>query len=567
MPTYTVLKKTHENIKKITTLKLKSDEFKSNNCTYLFDLSEPKSENQSYWHIEWYLKFNSPFEKQDFEVNWIFVKNLISEERKASNILLPAQYGFNISEELFFNFESQTSPRSYFFKIETIPSNTTASDLSPIMITTLKRDQNSIDEYILPQAKIEQNSNIRISEFKLDSTDSTIRVKRTNEWTYNIDYRLESNDGDCDFDASFCNYTNLDSNALIQHLPKYASINTYYQQEVISKEFKDFYLSVSKLDKQSDSNVTIYSPLIKVQTAELPINTKILMLSFNYMMLNDSDTEIYLRMIPSRSEINQLADKNQNLSLKTLGKFFNQGKERITELTNVRIFSNLNECPTRSFSSFVSGLTTSAYEPVWHQVDKLTFFSCFDFKLAYDVKFQQTDSIIGLDDIQLDYSNELEECSSKDECNNHGTCLQLNASKICCCDAGFMGDNCEAQINPCDLFKRNEEPVCRNNGTCINMDNNLNYKCNCQEGFSGQKCEIEINECDSNPCQNNGHCFDQIGSYKCVCQIGYNGTNCEIESPGCKEKCSNEGTLKCYENKKDQNILCKCSPGYSGKKN
>ena len=99
------------------------------------------------------------------------------------------------------------------------------------------------------------------------------------------------------------------------------------------------------------------------------------------------------------------------------------------------------------------------------------------------------------------------------------------------------------------------------------MDNNLNYKCNCQEGFSGQKCEIEINECDSNPCQNNGHCFDQIGSYKCVCQIGYNGTNCEIESPGCKEKCSNEGTLKCYENKKDQNILCKCSPGYSGKKN
>jgi hypothetical protein len=114
------------------------------------------------------------------------------------------------------------------------------------------------------------------------------------------------------------------------------------------------------------------------------------------------------------------------------------------------------------------------------------------------------------------------------------------------------------------LLLDNKVSVCKNNGTCVDLDVGLEYRCECPIGYTGEYCETEINECESNPCLNNGQCLDRIGSYQCVCQIGYNGTNCEIESPGCKEKCSSEGTLKCYENKKNKNIVCKCLPGYSG---
>ena len=39
---------------------LQKDEFKANNCSYVFDLSEPRLNTNvtdvNWWHIEWYFK-------------------------------------------------------------------------------------------------------------------------------------------------------------------------------------------------------------------------------------------------------------------------------------------------------------------------------------------------------------------------------------------------------------------------------------------------------------------------------------------------------------------------------
>ena len=38
---------------------------------------------------------------------------------------------------------------------------------------------------------------------------------------------------------------------------------------------------------------------------------------------------------------------------------------------------------------------------------------------------------------------------------------------------------------------------------------------------------VDFNECGSDPCMNEGACFDDVDSYSCQCQPGFTGTNCE----------------------------------------
>lgn len=47
---------------------------------------------------------------------------------------------------------------------------------------------------------------------------------------------------------------------------------------------------------------------------------------------------------------------------------------------------------------------------------------------------------------------------------------------------------------------------CLNGGVC--QYNQSGYVCSCPSGFLGHNCEIDINECSSRPCQNRGTCID-----------------------------------------------------------
>ena len=46
---------------------------------------------------------------------------------------------------------------------------------------------------------------------------------------------------------------------------------------------------------------------------------------------------------------------------------------------------------------------------------------------------------------------------------------------------------------------------------------------------TGERCEINYNECSSNPCQNEGLCYDMISAYSCRCLEDCAGVHCEFQ--------------------------------------
>ncbi|XP_032877773.1 protein eyes shut homolog [Amblyraja radiata] len=59
------------------------------------------------------------------------------------------------------------------------------------------------------------------------------------------------------------------------------------------------------------------------------------------------------------------------------------------------------------------------------------------------------------------------------------------------------------------------------------------FACYCAPGFVGNNCEIEVDECLSDPCQNNGTCTDLLNSFSCVCLGGIEGKDQEMRRENC----------------------------------
>src|SRR5690242_4842818 len=62
-------------------------------------------------------------------------------------------------------------------------------------------------------------------------------------------------------------------------------------------------------------------------------------------------------------------------------------------------------------------------------------------------------------------------------------------------------------------------------------------------GYVGTNCETDVNECASNPCQWLQPCTDGINSFSCNCSPGLLGTLCETNVDECaSQPCRNGGT-------------------------
>jgi Notch-like protein len=59
---------------------------------------------------------------------------------------------------------------------------------------------------------------------------------------------------------------------------------------------------------------------------------------------------------------------------------------------------------------------------------------------------------------------------------------------------------------------------CRNGGLCQQDPATGASFCICRLGYMGTNCELEIDNCASQPCQNNGLCISHPGGYNCICQ-------------------------------------------------
>ena len=249
MPVYTVISKNSTNplfnrVNKV--LSLNKEEFKSRKCSFLFDISEPETLTKSDWYVDWFFQFNSSFALYDFELSWEFIKNQMTNEMKMSRIELPLQHGFNMSEELEFEFLTTRPERKYALRFQADLINSTTNTTSESK-SYIRSKVYGLQELTIPL----MSAHFSRSQHPLRGFNGTLFIKRNSEWSVIIDYSLEVNSGDCDFDTSFCGYSSklnstqngalVSENTEILHLPKFRSVNSYVR--ALNNE-NNFYLGI-----------------------------------------------------------------------------------------------------------------------------------------------------------------------------------------------------------------------------------------------------------------------------------------------------------------------------------
>ncbi|OWF41210.1 delta-like protein D [Mizuhopecten yessoensis] len=147
---------------------------------------------------------------------------------------------------------------------------------------------------------------------------------------------------------------------------------------------------------------------------------------------------------------------------------------------------------------------------------------------------------------------EMDDCEQQ-PCQNGGTCQDSGTGYKCKCPDGFTGRRCDTLAVSCE-----NEP-CKNGAPCENT--NTSYRCTCLPGYTGYNCDAEINECAAYPCLNKGRCVDELNGYRCVCAVGFQGQHCEENIVDCKQNtCLNGGTCRDRIN----GFECHCIPGFVG---
>ena len=142
----------------------------------------------------------------------------------------------------------------------------------------------------------------------------------------------------------------------------------------------------------------------------------------------------------------------------------------------------------------------------------------------------------------------------------------------CECPSGYQGELCEHDIADCEsqpchndgiCYERSQKDLYSNNnpdspfyGQEFSPANASGYYCRCPPGITGANCDFNINECQNVNC-NHGECKDGINRYRCVCNEGYTGDHCDYEIDDCDPNpCDNAGV--CHD--KLLGFNCQCPP-------
>ena len=144
-------------------------------------------------------------------------------------------------------------------------------------------------------------------------------------------------------------------------------------------------------------------------------------------------------------------------------------------------------------------------------------------------------------------------------CVNGSVCTDLEFDYHCACAPGFVGKDCETDVDGCGGGDPDLNP-CQNGAVCTDLVDS--YSCDCPDGFTGTNCEINIDECEQGNCLNGSECEDLVFDYFCHCEDGYEGKDCEVDIDECAgDPCMHDAP--CEDLVFD--YYCHCDYGYSGK--
>ncbi|XP_041350978.1 protein kinase C-binding protein NELL2-like [Gigantopelta aegis] len=111
-----------------------------------------------------------------------------------------------------------------------------------------------------------------------------------------------------------------------------------------------------------------------------------------------------------------------------------------------------------------------------------------------------------------DYSNEVDEClEGEHHCLSIAECVNTRGSYICRCKEGYEGDGQTSCKPLC-------HGLCLNGGRCVAPN-----VCECRHGYIGPNCELDIDECalGISACRGHSVCINLPGWYHCDCLEGF----------------------------------------------
>ncbi len=165
-------------------------------------------------------------------------------------------------------------------------------------------------------------------------------------------------------------------------------------------------------------------------------------------------------------------------------------------------------------------------------------------------------------------------------CRNNATCLRMNntAFECLCASDLFTGPLCN------DLVATNQTNItsnmtcldnpCVNNAACVDLSNSTSngtnatmsgggFECQCLSAeFSGRFCEVRRSDpCEGDPCRNGATCFFEDDSFRCMCAANFTGSRCEVPLSCTHVGCLNNGTCTAD---RDGLVKCNCVSGFGG---
>ena len=185
---------------------------------------------------------------------------------------------------------------------------------------------------------------------------------------------------------------------------------------------------------------------------------------------------------------------------------------------------------TSNMQTSASKLTTTTVNA---STTQFTLQTTEDLSATYFI-FYQTASFNNINDLAVILSNykyDLNGCLVN--CSNKGQCMYNVISNrfVCDCNSNYKGLACQTNVKPC--FSN----PCLNNGVCFDnyttnftAANTTEFYCQCQNNNYGFYCENAIDVCKNRNCSNNGYCTVNGTNAQCKCYINYNGDDCQYEN-------------------------------------
>lgn len=78
--------------------------------------------------------------------------------------------------------------------------------------------------------------------------------------------------------------------------------------------------------------------------------------------------------------------------------------------------------------------------------------------------------------------------------------------------------------------------ISQNNRVCVDTFNA--YTCECAPGYMGTNCDVDIDECADGPCNNGATCVDGVAAFECLCNGSWMGPTCSIPDLCAENPCN-----------------------------